>query len=169
MSKRKCILRPNEECLQRLFANPPPPPEGADYDEHEHLFFAWKHSFYYKPPECRKMPPSMVLEQLRTSSQREQFQSEATISLDSEELYFHAWVLNLEARPSIGRKEISALFNYHVQVLEADSGGCADNLELIEEARDALVAALAAADNDRQLTGNTSEEPPWRQRRCQQP
>ena len=103
------------------------------------------------------------------SSQREQFQSEATISLDSEELYFHAWVLNLETRPSIGRKEISASFNYHVQVLEADNGGRADDLKLIEEARDALVAALEAADNDRQLTGNTSEEPPWRQRRCQQP
>ena len=59
-------------------------------------------------------------------------------------------MLNLETRPSIGRKEIKASFNYHVQVLELDNGGHPDDFKLVEEARDALVSAVEAVENDAQ-------------------
>ena len=94
-------------------------------------------------------------------------------------------MLNLETRPSIGWKEISASFNYHVQALEPDNGGHPDDFKLVEEARDALVAAVEAAENDaekaaenevvealvaavkassckRKRAVNTVEELPWR-------
>ena len=122
------------------------------------------------------MPQSIYMDQSSSCIPREIPQPETTISLDSEELYFYAWVLNLETRPSIGRKEISASFNYHVQVLEPDNGGHPDDFKLVEEARDALVAALEAAENDeatgsckRKRAVNTLEEPPWRQLRHEQP
>ena len=132
------------------------------------------------------MPQSIYVDQSRTCFPREMPQPETTISLDSEELYFYDWVLNLETRPSIGRQEISAAFNYHVQVLQHDNGAHPDDLTLVEEARDALASAVEAAENDaekaaenevvealvaavkassckRKRAVNTVEDLPWRQ------